>query len=563
MVLRRKVAPCTFSGVHGQLLNQKFSEIEENMKSLEVSWANVLFVAKGGGDFTSIQEALDYAERQTPTLTNQWLIVVMPGKYVEQLELVDYVNIIGLGTQEDTIVSYANEKVIIPAVCILSNITIEQTGTPASTDMTLYCNASCSLDEEYPTTNYHNTSQESPGHITIHAYGEGPLITGIFGFDFASIPTGVTITNAVGYFYNNNTNMGADNFYLNGCMRNVVDTLATYNTYNGFANWTIGGGRGVGTDIDVSAETLCSGTSAPGWNTASMTALTQLCKNNGYQFLHAHQHSGMGHYPYISPDGAIKEPYIVVSYSPSTMDIITGNTKQITLLGCRLTGVSGVSIAINTNSSGNITLENCKIDSVLTGLKNTLSATLLLKYSSISASGNHISNSSSGTINSYYNIYSGAGTHLVRSDGTVNSLADKYDTTSGTIILLGNVDKVDGMHASDFATAVHTHTKSQVTDLETITTTPTASAVPKANGSNKIANGWLNTGSGNGLDADTVDGSHASAFSLTGHNHDGVYGRWRGSSGSAPSDPLAMDVYYDTGDSNLYMYDGSAWRQIT
>lgn len=30
-------------------------------------------------------------------------------------------------------------------------------------------------------------------------------------------------------------------------------------------------------------------------------------------------------------------------------------------------------------------------------------------------------------------------------------------------------------------------------------------------------------GSGNGLDADTVDGQHASAFSLTGHEHDSVY----------------------------------------
>ena len=35
----------------------------------------------------------------------------------------------------------------------------------------------------------------------------------------------------------------------------------------------------------------------------------------------------------------------------------------------------------------------------------------------------------------------------------------------------------------------------------------------------------LNDGSGSGLDADTVDGSHASAFATSGHNHDATYGR--------------------------------------
>lgn len=69
------------------------------------------------------------------------------------------------------------------------------------------------------------------------------------------------------------------------------------------------------------------------------------------------------------------------------------------------------------------------------------------------------------------------------------------------------------------AATVHTHVKADVTDLETITATPSAGAVPLADGSNKLANGWLNTGSGNGLDADTVDGQHASAFAAAVHSH--------------------------------------------
>jgi len=47
---------------------------------------------------------------------------------------------------------------------------------------------------------------------------------------------------------------------------------------------------------------------------------------------------------------------------------------------------------------------------------------------------------------------------------------------------------------------------------EVATETPAAYAIPKAGAGGKLSNSWLNTGTGNSLDADTVDGSHASAF---------------------------------------------------
>jgi hypothetical protein len=75
-----------------------------------------------------------------------------------------------------------------------------------------------------------------------------------------------------------------------------------------------------------------------------------------------------------------------------------------------------------------------------------------------------------------------------------------------------DADMVDGQHASAFAPASHTHTKSQITDLETITTTPTANAVPKADASGKIAVGWIPQGSGSTLDADKLDGLDSTAF---------------------------------------------------
>jgi len=48
--------------------------------------------------------------------------------------------------------------------------------------------------------------------------------------------------------------------------------------------------------------------------------------------------------------------------------------------------------------------------------------------------------------------------------------------------------------------------------IKQITQNKTSWGIPRANNNGKIANAWLNTGSGNGFDADTVDGIHFSAW---------------------------------------------------
>ena len=57
------------------------------------------------------------------------------------------------------------------------------------------------------------------------------------------------------------------------------------------------------------------------------------------------------------------------------------------------------------------------------------------------------------------------------------------------------------------------------------------------NGTITIGSGIIwhsnNDGSGSGLDADLLDGQHASAFALTNHNHDGRYLYWAGSAANA------------------------------
>lgn len=64
---------------------------------------------------------------------------------------------------------------------------------------------------------------------------------------------------------------------------------------------------------------------------------------------------------------------------------------------------------------------------------------------------------------------------------------------TGVLVSGLNADLLDGYEAAAFASVSHTHVKANITDLETITATPTASAVPKADGAGDIADGWLSS----------------------------------------------------------------------
>jgi len=78
-----------------------------------------------------------------------------------------------------------------------------------------------------------------------------------------------------------------------------------------------------------------------------------------------------------------------------------------------------------------------------------------------------------------------------------------------------DADTVDGSEASAFAAASHAHAATEIT-------------------SGKLANARLNTGTGNGLDADTVDGYEAATL-LGGGLPVGAIVLWYGSLASIPS----------------------------
>ncbi len=85
-----------------------------------------------------------------------------------------------------------------------------------------------------------------------------------------------------------------------------------------------------------------------------------------------------------------------------------------------------------------------------------------------------------------------------------------------------DADTLDTYHASTTPTASYIPVANASNKLDNgwlkASATPTANYIPVANASNKIDNGWLKTGSGNGIDADKLDGFHASSFTKTAIN---------------------------------------------
>ena len=96
-------------------------------------YANVVVVAKEGGDFTSIQEALDSIDSEGPS--NRFLVWVAPGDYEERVFAGAFIDIVGAG-EELTKITYHGAPDATPTVMMgwgaeLRSLTVENTGGDA------------------------------------------------------------------------------------------------------------------------------------------------------------------------------------------------------------------------------------------------------------------------------------------------------------------------------------------------------------------------------------------------------------------------------------------------
>ncbi len=72
-------------------------------------WKNVVIVAKSGGQFKTINQALTFINGKDDFL-NPWIIIVMPGSYVESVNLIGrYVTLFGYDREATIIRTYTND----------------------------------------------------------------------------------------------------------------------------------------------------------------------------------------------------------------------------------------------------------------------------------------------------------------------------------------------------------------------------------------------------------------------------------------------------------------------
>jgi hypothetical protein len=94
----------------------------------------IIVDAAGNGDYESIQDALDYANTQSPNINRQWLVLVCPGVYVDALTLYDYIHIAGLSPDHSVILSPSAATLIESlAICTISNLKIVSATDPIIT----------------------------------------------------------------------------------------------------------------------------------------------------------------------------------------------------------------------------------------------------------------------------------------------------------------------------------------------------------------------------------------------------------------------------------------------
>jgi hypothetical protein len=221
-------------------------------------YANVVVVAKSGGDYLTISEALNSIT--TASDSNRYLIKVMPGVYTELVEMKEYVDIEGSG-ELNTIITYTGSSTFQATLegadnAELRTLTVENTGTkpyavaiynnsasPRLTQVTAI--ASGGTTESYGVRNDYSSSPVMTD-VSASAGGSGTNCYGVYNYLSSPHMTNVRAKASGG----TSTNYGVSNSYSSPHMTNVSASAGGGTYSHGVFN---GNSSPVMTDVSASA----------------------------------------------------------------------------------------------------------------------------------------------------------------------------------------------------------------------------------------------------------------------------------------------------------------------
>jgi hypothetical protein len=265
------------------------------------AYAQVVVVAKSGGDFTSIQDALNSISDNSSS--KHYLVWIAPGVYTEQVTMKPYVDLEGAGEQT-TEISYTGAAALDTGTVIMSGnaelrtFTVRNTGGNTNA-VPIYNNGSFSRIRNVTTyatgatnTNYGLNNAGSSlvaTHLTINANCSGAHCTGIYNHVsvFNLNDSQINLTNSSGGFskgienYNNmtlsgvsisSTTTGSGNVFA--VINNGASMTARYSSFVAFggsgSKWAIYNWSGSGNTVNIDTSYLESATNTI-YNEASYT----------------------------------------------------------------------------------------------------------------------------------------------------------------------------------------------------------------------------------------------------------------------------------------------------
>lgn len=153
-------------------------------------YAGVLTVAQSGGDFSSIQVAIDSAAGDAAA-DNRYLVLVAPGEYEESVDMAPFVDVRGSGVGQTVITAAGSAAadtgtVVVDAETVLEGLSVVNTGGNLQA-IGILCSASATL--RHLSVSATGASSESQGILIT---GGAPAITdAMVTASGASVSTGI------------------------------------------------------------------------------------------------------------------------------------------------------------------------------------------------------------------------------------------------------------------------------------------------------------------------------------------------------------------------------------